>query len=79
MSRPSAVVSSSGCPTRRAPRLATQAELDHYVADFSRTGFTGGINWYRNFDRNWELTPQLGARKVRCRRCSSVARTIRCC
>ena len=26
---------------------------------FSRTGFTGGINWYRNFDRNWETTPQL--------------------
>ena len=26
---------------------------------FTRTGFTGGINWYRNFDRNWETTPQL--------------------
>ena len=23
------------------------------------TGFTGGINWYRNMDRNWETTPQL--------------------
>jgi pimeloyl-ACP methyl ester carboxylesterase len=30
--------------------------VDHYVAEFSRTGFTGGLNWYRNFDRNWELT-----------------------
>ena len=31
-------------------------ELDHYVEVFTRTGFTGAINWYRNFDRNWELS-----------------------
>jgi pimeloyl-ACP methyl ester carboxylesterase len=30
-------------------------ELDHYVTEFSRTGFTGGLNWYRNLDRNWEI------------------------
>jgi epoxide hydrolase A/B len=30
-------------------------EFDHYIAEFSRTGFTGGLNWYRNMDRNWEL------------------------
>ena len=41
------------------PDWLSQAELDHYVAEFTRTGFTGGINWYRNFDRNWETTPQL--------------------
>lgn len=46
------------------PAWLTQAELDHYVEEFSRTGFTGGINWYRNFDRNWELTPQLDGAKV---------------
>jgi pimeloyl-ACP methyl ester carboxylesterase len=46
------------------PGWLTQDELDHYVAEFSRTGFTGGINWYRNFDRNWELTPQLDGAKV---------------
>jgi pimeloyl-ACP methyl ester carboxylesterase len=38
------------------PEWITQDEVDHYVAEFSRTGFTGGLNWYRNFDRNWELT-----------------------
>jgi len=38
-------------------------DLAHYVAEYSRTGFTGGLNWFRNFDRNWALTPQLaGAR-----------------
>lgn len=39
-------------------------ELDHYVAEFTRTGFTGGINWYRNLDRNWELTAHLAGSKV---------------
>ena len=46
------------------PDWLTQAELDHYVAEFSRTGFTGGINWYRNFDRNWSLTEHLDGAKV---------------
>jgi len=41
------------------PAWLTEAELDHYVTEFSRTGFTGPLNWYRNFDRNWELTPHL--------------------
>jgi pimeloyl-ACP methyl ester carboxylesterase len=48
----------------KLPDWLPQAELDHYVAEFSRTGFTGGINWYRNFDRNWERTPQLEGAKV---------------
>jgi epoxide hydrolase A/B len=38
------------------PDWITQAEIDHYTEEFTRTGFTGGLNWYRNFDRNWELT-----------------------
>jgi pimeloyl-ACP methyl ester carboxylesterase len=46
------------------PDWLSQDELDVYVETFSRTGFTGGISWYRNIDRNWELTPQLAGRKV---------------
>jgi pimeloyl-ACP methyl ester carboxylesterase len=46
------------------PDWLSQAELDHYVAEFSRTGFTGGINWYRNFDRNWEQTAHVAEAKV---------------
>jgi len=34
----------------------TPDELGHYVAAFTRTGYTGGLNWYRNLDRNWSLT-----------------------
>jgi pimeloyl-ACP methyl ester carboxylesterase len=41
------------------PAWLSRAELDHYIEVFSKTGFTGGINWYRNMDRNWETTPQL--------------------
>ena len=46
------------------PDWLSQDDLDHYVEEFSRTGFTGGINWYRNLDRNWELTSQLEGAKV---------------
>ncbi len=31
----------------------TDAEMAAFVETFQRTGFTGGINWYRNFTRNW--------------------------
>lgn len=48
----------------RLPDWLTQAELDHYIAEFSRTGYTGGLNWYRNLDRNWELTLHLADAKV---------------
>jgi pimeloyl-ACP methyl ester carboxylesterase len=41
------------------PPWLSRAELDHYIAEFRRTGFTGGLNWYRNLDRNWETTPDL--------------------
>ncbi len=41
------------------PDWISQVELDHYISEFSRTGFTGGLNWYRNLDRNWETTAEL--------------------
>ncbi len=37
------------------PSWISAEELDHYIAEFTRTGFTGGLNWYRNLDRNWEI------------------------
>jgi pimeloyl-ACP methyl ester carboxylesterase len=46
------------------PGWLGREELDAYVREFERTGFTGGINWYRNLDRNWELTGHLAGRKV---------------
>jgi pimeloyl-ACP methyl ester carboxylesterase len=28
-----------------------------YVEEYTRTGFRGGLNYYRNIDRNWERDP----------------------
>ena len=39
--------------------LLSDAELDVFVRAFERSGFTGGINWYRNMDRNWRLTEHV--------------------
>jgi pimeloyl-ACP methyl ester carboxylesterase len=39
----------------RLPEWLASGELDHYVTEFTRTGFTGALNWYRNFDRNWQI------------------------
>jgi pimeloyl-ACP methyl ester carboxylesterase len=44
--------------------LLSAEELDVFAGTFARTGFTGGLNWYRNFDRNWELTPELEGAKI---------------
>jgi pimeloyl-ACP methyl ester carboxylesterase len=45
------------------PSWLTEADVDFYAGEFARTGFSGGLNWYRNIDRNWELlAPYVGAR-----------------
>jgi pimeloyl-ACP methyl ester carboxylesterase len=40
----------------------SEAELGVFVESFQRTGFTGGINWYRNFTRNWARSEGLPQR-----------------
>jgi pimeloyl-ACP methyl ester carboxylesterase len=48
---------------RGLPSWLTEADLEFYTAEFTRVGFRGGLNWYRNIDRNWELlAPFAGAR-----------------
>lgn len=42
----------------RTPILSAE-EMQVFVETFTRTGFTGGINWYRNFTRNWERSADL--------------------
>ncbi len=37
------------------PSWLSADDLAYYVAEFSRTGFRGGLNWYRNITRSWEL------------------------
>jgi pimeloyl-ACP methyl ester carboxylesterase len=37
------------------PRWLSERDIDLYEGEFKRTGFRGGLNWYRNIDLNWEL------------------------
>ncbi len=37
------------------PNWLSEADLDYFVAEFERTGFSGGLSWYRAIDRSWEL------------------------
>jgi pimeloyl-ACP methyl ester carboxylesterase len=41
------------------PSIVSPEEKAVFVETFRRTGFTGGINWYRNFTRNWERSAGL--------------------
>jgi len=42
--------------------LMTDEEMNIFVAAFSKGGFTGPINWYRNITRNWETSADLAQR-----------------
>ncbi|GMI84163.1 hypothetical protein like AT4G15960 [Hibiscus trionum] len=37
------------------PCWLSEEEANYYVTKFQKTGYTGGLNYYRNLDRNWEL------------------------
>jgi pimeloyl-ACP methyl ester carboxylesterase len=38
------------------PDWLTGDDLAVFVSEYAGAGFTGPLNWYRNLDRNWELT-----------------------
>ncbi|KUI05760.1 epoxide hydrolase [Mycobacterium sp. IS-3022] len=46
------------------PDWISQDEFDYYVDEFTRTGFTAPLNWYRCFDLNWELTATTPAATI---------------
>ena len=46
------------------PSWLGDEELTYYVKAFEETGFTGGLNYYRNLDRNWALTEHLDDRLI---------------
>jgi len=48
----------------RLPPWLSEADLDYYVSEFQRTGFRGGLNRYRNMDRDWEDLPHLAGAVV---------------
>ncbi|ERF85882.1 alpha/beta hydrolase [Bradyrhizobium viridifuturi] len=38
------------------PAWITEADIAEFAEGYRQSGFRGGLNWYRNLDRNWELT-----------------------
>jgi len=49
----------------RAPAWLGEDQLDALTAAFTRTGFRGGLAWYRNIDRNWELMAPFAGLAIR--------------
>jgi pimeloyl-ACP methyl ester carboxylesterase len=49
----------------RLPPWLTEDHLALATAEFERTGFRGGLNWYRNIDLNWSLLAAFEGMKIR--------------
>ncbi len=47
------------------PAWLTDQDLDYYTQEFARAGFRGGLNWYRNLRRNWELSAPWRGQPIR--------------
>ncbi|BAY30355.1 epoxide hydrolase [Nostoc carneum NIES-2107] len=48
----------------KLPSWLTEEDIDFFTASFEQTGFWGGLNWYRNIDAMWKLTPFLSEAKL---------------
>lgn len=51
-------------PPEALPAWLTEHDIDFYAGELRRTGFRGGLNWYRNIDRNWELMAPFAGLRV---------------
>ena len=51
--------------TETLPRWLTPGDLDYFAKEFERTGFRGGLNRYRNMDRDWEELPELAGAQIK--------------
>ena len=49
----------------KLPDWLTHEDLDTYTKAYERTGFRGGLNRYRNMDRDWEELPELAGATVK--------------
>jgi pimeloyl-ACP methyl ester carboxylesterase len=46
------------------PHWLTEDDLTFFAETFKHSGFTGGLNWYRNMDRDRELLGFLAGAKI---------------
>jgi pimeloyl-ACP methyl ester carboxylesterase len=47
------------------PSWLTEDDVKYYASKFEKTGFTGGLNYYRCLDLNWELTGAWTGSKIK--------------
>jgi pimeloyl-ACP methyl ester carboxylesterase len=52
-----------GAP-KTLPAWLTESDIDFYGEEFRRSGFRGALNYYRNIDRNWEITGAMAGLPV---------------
>ena len=50
---------------RPLPDWLGAADLAYFTEAYSKSGFRGGLNWYRNIDRNWELLAPVSGVQVK--------------
>ena len=46
------------------PAWLTEADVDFYTKEFEAAGYRGGLNWYRNLDRTWDLMAPFAGLKI---------------
>ena len=52
-----------GAP-KTLPSWLDESDIDFYGEEFRRSGFRGALNYYRNIDRNWEITGAMAGLQV---------------
>jgi len=62
---PDGGVLASTVDPERLPAWLAESDLDWYEAQFRQAGFRGGLNWYRNLQRNWRLTAPWHGQPIR--------------
>jgi pimeloyl-ACP methyl ester carboxylesterase len=53
----------AGAPETLPPWIS-EGDIDFYEGEFKRIGFRGGLNYYRNIDRNWEILGAMAGLQV---------------
>lgn len=51
---------------KEMPSWLAKEDLQYFVDTYVESGFAGGINYYRNIDRNWELMAPFADDKIKC-------------
>lgn len=46
------------------PSFLTEQDLAYYVERFNKSGLSGPLNYYRNFDKTWRKTAHLADKKI---------------